>query len=273
MIKFSFEVPISYLNQFDKVNDYHFILAHLLFDNTYADFYHKSNKYKILDNGCAELGKSIDTHTLIKLAREYKVNTLILPDVWMNANDTFGLSKMALDTIITEYPEEYERMNFMFVPQGKTLTEFTNCLTNFIDWVEHPDQISMKKIIIGLPYLTCAKIMNLHSPYDRDDDVTNARIYLMQKLHILRYCDIHLLGAGFNYSQEISFMRHYYNVISADTSTPYVLALNKNELGTLGLFNRKLDKAGTLNFNVNYNKEICNLAIKNAQRLKSFGKI
>jgi len=271
MIKFSFEVPIAYMEKFDEVNDYHFILAHMLLkDRNYAAFYKKATKYKILDNGCAELGKSIDTPKLINLAKDFKVDVLVLPDVWMDGKKTYEQSIEALKTIYEKYPVMFKKLKFMFVPQGKSYKEFNDCLDKFTDasfkygWYHN--------IILGLPYLTCAKIMNLYSPTNRDDDVTNSRIHLIQKIKYAPH-KIHLLGAGFNFSSEISFMRHDELVVTADTSTPFILAKEGTKLGKHGLFGRKIGKAGTLDFYEKYDEELLRLSIYNAKVLKAFAKL
>ena len=272
MIKFSFEVPIAYMKKFDRVNDYHFILAHMLLkDKKYAAFYKKSKKFKVLDNGCAELGKSIPIPQLIKLAKEYKVDVLVLPDVWMNGPKTFEQSTEALSEIRMNYPEMYKKLKFMYVPQGKSYTEFVECWKNMEDlWF--PFYGPCYKLIVGLPYLTCAKIMSLYSPTNRDDDVTNARIHLIQNLDFGAY-EVHLLGAGFNFTREISFMRHDNFIKTADTSTPFILAKQGHKLSKDGLFDRVIGKAGTLNFYEKYDEKVLKCAVHNANVIKSFAKL
>jgi len=272
MIKFSFEVPISYLKEFDKLNDYHFILAHLLVkDKYYAQFYKRSKKFKILDNGALELGQSIDTDTLIKLALDFRVNVLVLPDTWMDKDNTLKRSLDAVKQIVS--CKLTNRFDIMFVPQGKTITEFIDCLTSFLQQTQYYNPDITQRVIIGLPYLTCAKICSFVSPMfpSRDDDVTNARIYLMQKIREFCRLRVHLLGAGENMTQEISFMRHYPNVLSVDTSTPFVLALNGVKLDEYGLFTRII-KPG-LDFHMPYDKKLLKLALHNARIIKRFGGI
>jgi hypothetical protein len=273
-MKFSFEVPISYMKKFDKVNDYHFILAHMLLkDKDYARFYKQSKKFKILDNGCAELGKSIDTNKLVKLAVDYKVDVLVLPDIWMNGSKTYKESLSAIQLIYRKFPKIYKKLNFMFVIQGNSIQDFYRCYTDF----ESKSFLSMwsDKIIYGIPYMTCAKICATLSPNDRDDDVTNARIRIVQRHPslVLEETDVHLLGAGFNFSQEISFMRHHPLIKTADTSTPFVLAANGIKLDKYGLFERVIGKAGTLDFYAKFKKCTLDLAIHNAQVLKGFAKL
>ncbi|MHA1754287.1 MAG: hypothetical protein ACTSYR_02090 [Candidatus Odinarchaeia archaeon] len=263
MIKCSFEVPVSYLKKFDSVNDYHFILAHIALTNKeYQTFFKRSTKYKILDNGALELGASIKLDNLVKLAIELKANVIVLPDVWMDSKKTYERSIKAFNQLIKN--KELKKMRFMFVPQGKTLVEFRECLKRFIKRVRNKN-----RLIIGLPYLTCAKICSqvLPNPY-RDDDVTNARIFLIQKIPELKLLQIHLLGAGENVSQELSFMRHYSNVKTIDTSTPFVLAMKGVKLDKYGLFKREIVPG--LNFNAKFNKKMLKLAKHNAYILKQF---
>jgi len=265
---FAFETPTSYLKTCDEIQDYHYLLAHMLLkDKDYASFYKQSKKYKILDNSCAELGKSIPTDELIKSAIDYQVNILVLPDTWMKGESTLIESNKALDDIKVHFPKEYERLRFMFVVQGRSYQEFMNTFNLFIK--QQSNLISQNRIIIGLPYLTCARIMSLQSPFNRDDDVTNARIKIIQLLNNFDI-DYHLLGSGFNYSQEISFMRHYSRVKSTDTSAPFILALNGVELDKRGLYDRVINKSGSLDFNLKYDKKIAKLAMYNGSVIKSF---
>ncbi len=275
-MKYSFELPIAYLKKCDEINDYHFILAHMLLkDKDYASFYKQSKKYKILDNGCAELGKSIPTDELIKLTIDYKADVLVLPDIWMNGKSTLIESEKALKDIKEHFPKEYEKLRFMFVIQGNSINDFISCYSNF-EGERYLDS-KFNKIIYGLPYMTCAKIIAPLSPTKRDDDVTNARIRIIQQIDFIddgqdgnKY-PIHLLGAGFNFSQELSFMRHYKNIETIDTSTPYVLAANNITLDSHGLFERVIGKAGTLNFYAPYNENVAGRTKLNAYQLKLFG--
>ena len=276
MIKMSFEVPIAYLDACDSIQDYHFILGHMLLkDHEYAAFYKQSKKFKILDNGCAELGKSIPTDDLIKLAVDYKADVLVLPDVWMNGKSTLKESEAAIQEIKNKFPKEYERLRFMFVIQGNSINDFNNCYGTF-EGNRYLDA-DVNKVIYGLPYLTCAKIMAPFSPTNRDDDVTNSRIRLIQHIgfnpeeyECTQKYDVHLLGAGFNFSQELSFMRHYPNVATADTSTPYILATNNITLDSTGLFERVIGTAGTLDFYAPFNKEVAIRTLVNANSLKRY---
>jgi len=264
-MKFSFEVPIAYMRKFDKVNDYHFMLAHMLLkDKDYAKFFRRSRKTKILDNGCAELGRSIDPDTLCKLVADYRVDVVVLPDVWMNGSDTLNQSLEMLDKML----EYSENLRFMFVVQGNSYSEFKRCASKFDEYCTY--RVIWSRIVLGLPYLTCAKIMSPLSPHHRDDDVTNARIYLVQNIPELQRYDIHLLGAGFNVSQEISFMRHLENVKTIDTSTPFILAQQGTKLDTRGLFDRNIHKSGTLDFYAPFDKKVLQLALHNARILKRF---
>ena len=271
MIKFSFEVPISYLKQADKINDYHFVLAHIALNSTkYAQFFKQTNKLKILDNGCAELGKSIETNKLLRVFKEIKANILVLPDVLLDFKKTIYKSNLFLTSL--KKITDIEKIQFMCVLQGKNEREFKFCLNTFLKLFKE-FKLDYKNIIIGLPYYTISRALKNKSPYNRQDDALNARIYFIQKYYqVLRHFRIHLLGAGFNFTQEISFMRHFPNVYSVDTSTPYVLAARNIKLKYPGLYERKVIKSGTLNFYSKYNKSIAELFMHNGNYIKSLSK-
>jgi len=268
-MKFSFEVPITYLKKFDKVNDYHFILAHLLQESEeYYKFYKNSKKYKILDNGAAEKNESIDIKDLINLAVDINTNVLVLPDKLMDGKKTFEMSIDTYFKIKSEKPKLFNKIRLMYVLQGSSLSEME------LYWEKFKHIVNDNNVIVGLPYRTCGKIMSLYSPYRRDDDVTNARIYIVQYLKLYKGpYQIHLLGAGFNFTQELSFMRHYTNVITTDTSTPFVLANNHTYIDKSGLYQRTLTNTNRINFNESFSKEKLKLAIHNAKVIKEFAKL
>ena len=271
MIKFSFETPISYLKQANKVNDYHFVLAHIALNNIkYKQFFKRTNKLKILDNGCAELGKSIEPNKLLQVFKDLNADILILPDVWSNFKETIYKSNLFLTSL--KKLINIEKTQFMCVLQGRNEKELKFCLYSFLTLFKK-FKLNHKNIIIGLPYYTISNALKNKSPYKRRDDVTNTRIYFIQKYYqVLKQFRIHLLGAGFNFTQEISFMRHFTNIYSADTSTPYLLASQNIKLKYPGLYDRKILKSGTLNFYSKYNKTVAKLFIHNGNYIKNVAK-
>jgi len=244
---FAFECPIAYLKQFQQVSDFDFILAHLLKDRDYYNFYKKSNKFKILDNGACELGKSIDTDNLIKWAYDLEVDMLVAPDCLLNKNETIKLWK--------KFKKDYAALPFkiMAVPQGKTVLEYVKCLEYF----EKEKRVD----IIGLGYKPIST--SFYRKYKtHKKDVTTTRLNLVKEYIIKK--PTHLLGLGSSGGYEI-----LHNNISAttDSASPVILAIENKSIPRNGRYTRTIPH---LDFYYKFNKKVLKLAIQNALKLKGF---
>lgn len=81
MTKWSFEVPIGHLKDFDSYQDYIFALPHLIpLYPDYEDYLKKSSKDIIMDNSSNELGTPISNEHLMAWAYAYNPKYLIAPD-------------------------------------------------------------------------------------------------------------------------------------------------------------------------------------------------
>lgn len=146
-ILISHEIPVCLFPFNSELNDYPYVLAHLLwegseyFDPVYAKFYEgvlQSSAYSILDNSCFELGESIPSQVLLEIYKKYKPTHLVLPDIMGSAKETIALTKNFLKEI------EGESVKCMAVLQGKTLKEYEECL----DYYNSTPQID----VIGVNY-------------------------------------------------------------------------------------------------------------------------
>lgn len=85
-MKFSFEVPIPHLEDFEDLQDFHFVLPQLLEDPRYRSFLLEHRDKELwMDNGYNELGRPYPVHRLVQLAKELErdgreVNYIISPD-------------------------------------------------------------------------------------------------------------------------------------------------------------------------------------------------
>lgn len=84
MTKFSFEVPIKHLNDFDDQQDFHFCLS-MLFQHQEYELYHKAVRDKGLrtiwiDNSFNEKFVADDSHELLYLMQEMKAVRVVAPD-------------------------------------------------------------------------------------------------------------------------------------------------------------------------------------------------
>jgi len=124
-MKFAFQVPIKYIKELDKENDYLFVLAQYLTNPKYLEFIQKTEKNIILDNGASELGESIDIKEYKKIIDLIKPDTIIIPDVLFNKKKSDMLEKKFMKLFSEEELSYYE---FMRVVQGATTTEYCQSL-------------------------------------------------------------------------------------------------------------------------------------------------
>lgn len=166
-------LPTHYLNMI-KEEPYHMCLAHLIgVDKEYTEFYKEvgryNDKYLIMDNGVIE-GDRRPIQEIIKKALLVKANEIILPDAFMEMEETLELSYSALQIVRNDFPD----LKVMAVPQGKTMDEWLDCAQAMIDWD-----------------IQCLGIPKVLTKIAGRDGRLNALTFLGNKL---RGLDVHLLG-------------------------------------------------------------------------------
>lgn len=113
--------PITGLERYSTLSRFHLVLAHLLRDKHYYNFYagrRDAGDFLILDNGAYENTQSVHPETYFGLARQLQPNVVVLPDVFMSPwRITTSESLKFLDTYIERFITLPE---FMFVPQCQT---------------------------------------------------------------------------------------------------------------------------------------------------------
>lgn len=83
MTKFSFEVPLNHLKDFDQYQDLYFALSFLCKDPKYFDFIKRveeRGKQVILDNSFNELGKPDSPKEMARLFKELHAQMVVSPD-------------------------------------------------------------------------------------------------------------------------------------------------------------------------------------------------
>jgi len=206
-MKFSFETPINYLNKIDKEQDYLFILAHHLSNKKYYDYCKNSTKYKILDNGCYELGESIPSKKLLELANEIRVDVIIIPDKLFDKKRSLQLEK----EFFKLYNKSFYNFKLMKVVCGNNLNEYLNSLLEVAE-DKNVDIIGLSKSrTIIAPNLTY--LMN----YIEDNCKTSQAAFK----------EIHLLGLSHPY--ELIEASNYNKIKTCDTGLPINFAF-KNKL-------------------------------------------
>lgn len=220
----SHEIPKALFNKHHLINDYPYILGHLLvegtkyYDEVYASFYAqkiKEYEYSIMDNGLWELGDSIDYKTLYEIGEKYKPSHLILPDC---------LNERKITTERTiKYLAEFEKIStpkFIGVIQGKTLEDLI-LMTEFYNAIDSVE-------VIAIPLLS----LPISSPDINTEQYSYHRINVTRNILKVTKKPIHLLGCITPHE-----FRHYnqtdlINVKSIDTSAPIMYGLEGIKLNT-----------------------------------------
>lgn len=193
-------------------------LAHeALRSPVYLNQLKKSDKYLILDNGADELGAGLSGGELWSLFQDIDPEELILPDVLGDSKETIENSEKFFYDFVADNTEALKK-NFMFVIQGQTFEEWSECFK----------------------YARDTKIANVIGvPYDIDFDVpgvevegNKSQLRAARRAKLVEFVvenglkkPIHLLG--FNNLQEFeNYHKPEYKKIlrSNDTTAPFAAA-------------------------------------------------
>lgn len=223
----SHEIPSALFPYHDLINDYPYVLAHLLGVNSdYSEFYKKKlqeAKYSILDNSAFELGKPIDGQLLIDLAIEYEPTHVVIPDSLHDHKQTIELAQQFFELRREYSMGELDWLKNIGVCQGSNIEEATECFRFFLE----------KDIdIIAIPF----------DLFPDSDHVTD-RFRFIQELSRQPYMNtsrpnvkIHLLGCKnpveFQLFKNQNFSKFIYSI---DTSSPIVNGFVGNRLNENGL--------------------------------------
>lgn len=256
MIQVSHEIPKDLFFVHDLINDYPYVLAHLLikgtkhYDEEYASFYKDklaNSPYSILDNSCFELGASVDGKILTDLCAEYKPTHLVLPDIMGNLDAT----KELVLNFIVKNKKGLKGVELMGVLQGKTIDEYTDCL-KFYNSFNEIDVIAINFQPLGNK--------------DRREFIQKAHVdgLLKKKLHLLG-C-INPLEFK-TYHPAIKPLIH-----SVDTSAPIIHGWNLNKFtydGGSGNFRKPKDKLAE-NLGISLNSDQLETIFHNVKVFRSF---
>lgn len=134
------------LDEWRELGQTHLLLAHDIVkpDNQarYKKLFHRPYRQElglpdnwfthvILDNSVIETGNAVDMDVIFKAAEIVRPSCIVLPDVLEDCDATIEGCTQAFDqwqsTLYKTYPSDTRMrdMPFLYVPQGKTLKEFT----------------------------------------------------------------------------------------------------------------------------------------------------
>ncbi len=113
-------------------DDYHLILSHLVHESdTYATYYSSRSRegdWVILDNSAHEFGAGETSERLLRAIERTRPSEVVLPDRLFFGGDTVDDSREAASRILHDFPD----LKLMGCPQGRTLSEWLECLFGLI---------------------------------------------------------------------------------------------------------------------------------------------
>lgn len=259
----SHEIPKQLFPIHDIINDYPYVLGHLLnLDKEYAAFYKKkleTASFSILDNSAFELGRSIPFEELYELSQEYKPTHLVLPDVVNNYEKT----KSNAVEYLNKYTDDSNTLEYIGVCQGDSFEEIADCIDLYV--INQVD-------IIALPF-----------DLIKDSEWVTVR-YRFLKWWIKKYyhytnqyyrnVKFHLLGC----QNPIEFALYKDNPIlekliySIDTSSPIINGWVGNKFLEDGLLAQKPKDKLADNLDIKLNDEQLELISYNVRKFKSYVK-
>lgn len=146
--------PVAPLNILQKLHEhkqlgkYHLVLAHDVLKNQQG-FYNLFRKPEytfgmtvIVDNSVIELGVPVSGEDIKKAAVTFSHAgssrvVMVLPDELWNCGKTLIVAAKALEEWVDpKLPKGLATQNFMFVPQGRNLSEFVLCAESFANKYE-----------------------------------------------------------------------------------------------------------------------------------------
>jgi hypothetical protein len=257
----SHEIPKQLFPIHDIINDYPYVLGHLLnLDKEYAAFYKKKLEtapFSILDNSAFELGESIGFEELYNLSKEYKPTHLVLPDV---VNDYERTKSNAIE-YLKEYRDDDDTLKYIGVCQGDSFEDIADCI----------DLYTIQKVdIIALPF-----------DLIKDSEWVTVRFRFL-KWWIKKYYNtspgfydnikFHLLGC----QNPIEFALFKDNpimeklIFSLDTSSPIINGWVGNKFLEDGLVGEKPKAKLADNLDIKLNDEQLELISFNIRKFKSY---
>ena len=250
MIRFAYISPPETMKQAMSKSSIHLALAHINNDCYIQNFAERIDcKKLILDNGAYENGKPLDVKTLLIKGKEFKANTIVLPDY------PGGEAEENIKKQLKNYDKiKGEGFNVMFVPQSirGDIEGYLKCFKTFDYYADKDDLIGLS--ILGAPNA----LPNIPRSF--------ARWEVLQKLQISDK-RIHMLGL-LDTVYEIALCKQFEFLINSwDSSMPvwsayknfYVDTItDKKFLGKVNFYATSKVNENLLFHNINYTERLLN---------------
>lgn len=216
--------PKNYLDLY-ALSDYQFALAHMLTPGSAYERWFKNNNDKpiILDNGAAELGKTIHVNDVVKRMRAIrKPGTFFevwMPDVLYDKDKTIIFTRQFISQLTDE---EKENISLVAIPQGQNLDEWLDCYKQMVEW-EEVDVIAFSKYSVPKAF----------EEISGTDCISKNRMLALEYLEKenLFSKPIHLAGGDEFFLDEINYAKKFAHVRSIDSNIGFKLALHGLTLG------------------------------------------
>jgi hypothetical protein len=218
-MKISHEVPLCFLKESLKWNDYQYVLPHLIdqypqYKTHMLEYREKPGSFIICDNGLFE-GVTHTTEDLISKIELIQPDVFIVPDAWNDSTTTLRSAKHWMINYKKNLPEGVE---LMAVCQGEDILELITTYQNLVD---------LGYTHIAFNHSSCAYLeMN---PTFAGSNQLKAQMYgRMEFIRKLVERDIirptfyhHLLGCSL--PQEFMSYKDWDFIKSVDTSNPILV--------------------------------------------------
>jgi len=227
-MKISHEVPLCFLKESLKWNDYQYVLPHLIdqypqYKIHMLEYREKPGSFIICDNGLFE-GVVHTTEDLLEKINLVRPNIFIVPDEW---NDSAATLRNAKHWIINHKDKVPENTNLMAVCQGKNMGELVTTYQTLLD-------IGYKHIAFNHSSIAYTEFYPDHKPVYAQ---MLGRIELIRRLiekdTVRKHVYHHLLGCSL--PQEMMAYSNFDWIKSVDTSNPIIVGSEGVRYGDNGI--------------------------------------
>lgn len=214
-IKYGYIAPIAYQDLIPNEADFHLILAHLLDNKEYVDFYKQKIKRGdtvILDNSAFEFKRALSAEEIFGFIDRSEIvpTYVVAPDYpFEDWEVTWNSTLKFIDEV------KGKPYSVMAVPQSRK-GDYEGWIKCYRNMVDHHDVDVIGMSILGIPNAFCS--------LTNTDDIAYNRVYATMKLldEIISpgYKWHHYLGLG-NGPRELIMQRQLGLIDSNDSSSPF----------------------------------------------------